>query len=128
LAAAGLAAFALLITARTLTPDSRGYGTHEQLGLAPCGFARLTGLKCPTCGATTAWAHAVRGELPAALAANVGGTVLCGLAMIGAPWALASAAARRWLIGRPTAKGLLILGSAWLAVTLLDWAQRLASG
>jgi hypothetical protein len=128
LAAVGLAAFALLVMARTLTPDSRGYGTHEQLGLAACGFARLTGVKCPTCGATTAWAHTVRGELPAALAANVGGTVLCGLAMIGTLWAFVSAATGRWLIGRPTAKGLLILGSAWLSVTLLDWAQRLASG
>jgi hypothetical protein len=128
LAAVGLAAWALLITARTLTPDPRGYGTHEQLGLAPCGFARATGLRCPTCGTTTAWAYALRGELPAALSANAGGTVLCGLAMIGATWALVSAAFGRPLVGRPTARMLLTVGSAWLAVTLLDWAHRLASG
>lgn len=128
MAAIGLAALCLLGTARRLTPDPRGYGTHEQLGLAPCGFARMTGVACPTCGTTTAWSHALRGELPAALAANAGGTVICGLAIVAAPWALASAAAGRWLLGRPTVKGLLIVGSAWLAVTLLDWLQRLVSG
>jgi hypothetical protein len=128
LAAIGLGAVSLLFTARRLTPDPRGYGTHEQLGLAPCGFARMTGMACPTCGTTTAWSHTLRGYVPAALSANAGGTVLCGLAIVAAPWALASAAAGRSLLGRPTAKGLLIVGSAWLAVTLLDWAQRLASG
>lgn len=53
------ACLALLIVASTLTPDSRGHGTHEQLGLAPCGWAAATGWPCATCGMTTSFASAV---------------------------------------------------------------------
>jgi hypothetical protein len=39
----------------TLNPDPRGIGTHEQLGMAPCGWAQgPEGIPCPTCGVTTA--------------------------------------------------------------------------
>lgn len=39
----------------TLKPDPRGIGTHEQLGMAPCGWAQgPEGIPCPTCGVTTA--------------------------------------------------------------------------
>lgn len=34
-------------------PDSRGHGTHEQLGMAPCSWPRLHGMPCATCGVTT---------------------------------------------------------------------------
>jgi hypothetical protein len=128
LAALGLAAIGLLATAWRLTPDPRGYGTHEQLGLAPCGFARLTGLRCPTCGTTTAWSYAMRGRLPAAVSASAGGTMLCGITLLAAPWTLASATVGHWLGVKPSAKVLLTMGSAWLAVTLLGWAQRLVAG
>ncbi len=128
LAVIGLAALMLVATARSLDPDPRGFGTHEQLGLGACGFTRLTGWRCPTCGMTTAWAHATRGNLRAALAANGGGTVLLLLCVMTAPWLLASAAAGRWLGGRPSAAVLLGIGGAWLAVTVLDWLRRLATG
>jgi hypothetical protein len=127
LAVIGLAALALVATARTLTPDPRGYGTHEQLGLGACGFTRLTGWRCMTCGMTTAWSHATRGDLSAALAANGGGTVLLLMTVATAPWLLASAAIGRWLGGRPQASVLLAIGGAWLAVTVLDWLRRIAS-
>lgn len=48
---------AVIITARFLTPDPSGHGTHTQLGLPPCGFLVLTGCPCPGCGLTTAFAH-----------------------------------------------------------------------
>jgi Protein of unknown function (DUF2752) len=38
-----------------LHPDPRGIGTHEQLGMEPCGWAQgPDGIPCPTCGVTTA--------------------------------------------------------------------------
>jgi hypothetical protein len=46
----GFGLIALLATARWLTPDARGLGTHEQLGLPPCGFYLWYGLPCPSCG------------------------------------------------------------------------------
>jgi len=49
--------FAVILTARILTPDPSGHGTHTQLGLPPCGFLVLTGCPCPGCGLTTAFAH-----------------------------------------------------------------------
>ncbi|MDH3727015.1 MAG: DUF2752 domain-containing protein [Myxococcales bacterium] len=59
LAAGGIA---VLAAATWIEPDPRGYGTHTQLGLPPCGFLALTGFRCPGCGLTTAFAYGIRGE------------------------------------------------------------------
>ncbi|MGB2988156.1 MAG: DUF2752 domain-containing protein [Phycisphaerae bacterium] len=64
---------ALLSVAAWLTPDTRGLGTHEQFGHPPCTVVLLTGYPCPTCGMTTAFAHAVRGELLSAFHAQPAG-------------------------------------------------------
>jgi hypothetical protein len=75
-AAAFLACAAVLGLAWRITPDPRGYGTHEQLGLAPCGMIIMTGLPCPTCGMTTAFAHTVRGQWARAFLAQPSGFIL----------------------------------------------------
>lgn len=74
---------AVLGLALYVRPDPRGYGTHEQLGGGPCGMLVMTGLPCPTCGMTTAFAHAVRGQWWRALRAQPAGFVLA-LATVGA--------------------------------------------
>jgi hypothetical protein len=114
-----------LVTARTLDPDVRGYGTHEQLGWSPCWFRKAVGRPCPVCGMTTAWAYAVRGEALAAVTANSSGAVVCGMAAIAGPWLIASAAAGRWLIAKPTPRITLTIATALFALALLDWARRL---
>jgi hypothetical protein len=43
----------LSLAAFVLDPDGRGIGTHEQLGLPPCGFVEMAGGPCPSCGFTT---------------------------------------------------------------------------
>ena len=83
LAALALALLALLVTAGILTPDARGHGTHQQLGLPPCTFYLIFQRPCPACGMTTSWAWLLRGEIGHALAANAGGTLLAGLSLAG---------------------------------------------
>jgi hypothetical protein len=64
---------ALLAIGAWLRPDPSGMGTHRQFGLPPCTMVVLVGYPCPTCGMTTAFAHAVRGELLAAFNAQPAG-------------------------------------------------------
>jgi len=53
----------VLSLAAWLRPDSTGVGTHEQLKLEPCVWLSAVGHPCPTCGMTTAFAHAANGSL-----------------------------------------------------------------
>jgi len=45
------------------TPDERGFGTHEQLGIQPCITLELWGVPCPGCGVTTSVTLAAQGKL-----------------------------------------------------------------
>jgi hypothetical protein len=70
-----LACLAVLVVASTLTPDARGHGTHEQLGLNPCGWAAATGYPCATCGMTTSFVCAVGRDWIGSLKAQPMGTL-----------------------------------------------------
>ncbi|MEZ5964425.1 MAG: DUF2752 domain-containing protein [Planctomycetota bacterium] len=60
LAATVVLSAALVVAALlAVEPDARGYGTHEQLGLRPCGWPEHYGMPCPTCGVTTAACYLV---------------------------------------------------------------------
>lgn len=72
-----------LVVAATLEPAAGGLGTHRQLGLPACGWPVAFGLPCVTCGMTTAFAHAVRGELLASLWAQPAGALLAFLSALG---------------------------------------------
>jgi len=76
--AAGLlaAVVALFTVAAGLHPHGAGLGVHQQLGLPPCGFVTMTGLPCPTCGMTTAFAYTVHGHWLAAARAQAAGFLL----------------------------------------------------
>jgi hypothetical protein len=120
----GLGILGLLVTASRLEPDPRGFGTHEQLGLTPCSFYRWTGRLCPTCGATTAWAHLLNGNWAAAVRANLAATMTAGLALIAEPWLLVSAVWGRWVGFRPSPRGLLTGATVLAAVAVMDWLGR----
>ena len=62
----------VLLLAAWMEPSSRGLGTHLQLGLAPCGWVAYGGIPCPSCGMTTAFAHATDGNLLGALRLHLG--------------------------------------------------------
>ncbi|MEE8154678.1 MAG: DUF2752 domain-containing protein [Phycisphaerales bacterium] len=75
--AVALAAATILGLAAYLDPSPTGLGTHTQLPAMPtCGWIVTMDLPCPTCGMTTAFAHAANGNLLAALGAQPLGAVL----------------------------------------------------
>jgi hypothetical protein len=108
-----------------LKPDERGFGTHQQLGLPPCTFKVLAGVRCPSCGMTTAWSNLMRGRMTQAAAANMGGVAL-GVTAVGlGPWALVSGIRGRWLWGRPRDSFTVAVMSGIVGVTLIDWGVRI---
>jgi len=46
-----------------LKPSLYGHGTHQQLGLPPCGSVLLFHRPCPGCGLTTSFTNTVHGHL-----------------------------------------------------------------
>ena len=76
--------------------------THRQLGLPPCTFKQLTGYPCPSCGMTSSFALAVRGDLWNSVRANFVGTMLALGCLAFIPWAAASALKGRLLGVRNT--------------------------
>jgi len=77
--------------ARSLNPyeengQPRRWGTHQQLGLPPCSFQRLTGWPCPSCGLTTSFSLLMHGDWRAALVVNPVGPVMVLLAVAMAIW------------------------------------------
>jgi Protein of unknown function (DUF2752) len=75
-----LGCLAVLLIAAGLHADASGAGTHEQIGLPPCGFLTITGKPCATCGMTTAFAHAAEGRLLTAFITQPMGLLLALLA------------------------------------------------
>jgi hypothetical protein len=78
-ASIALICLAVLMTAAWLTPDPHGMGTHQQLGLRPCGMMEQFGLPCPTCGYTTSFSLFVRGRLLSSAINQPGGFATAGL-------------------------------------------------
>jgi hypothetical protein len=77
-----LAATGVLGLAAWLEPSPTGLGTHSQLNLPPCGWIVTMDLPCPTCGMSTAFAHAADGHLLQALHAQpLGGLLAIAIAM-----------------------------------------------
>ena len=71
-----LACATVLGMAMWLSPNTRGHGTHTKLGLPECGMLVTTGLPCATCGMTTAFSHAVHGQLASAFTVQPAGALL----------------------------------------------------
>ena len=121
---ATLALASPLAIATRLQPSPSGLGTHQQLGLPPCTIRVLWGIRCPSCGMTTSWAYAVRGQWGEALQANASGLLLA-VACAAAVLVMASATfvgrwpSRSWMVA-----GLWSVSVIWL-IALAEWAYRL---
>jgi hypothetical protein len=124
---AGLALVAGFGLSGRLSPDPRGYGTHQQLGLPGCTFQMLTQWPCPSCGGTTAFAHFVRGQWPSAVRANAAAFMLALVCAVLIPWSWASAASGRAIgIDNPE-RTVLMLVIAMSLLFALQWGVNLLS-
>ena len=125
LAVSGLSLLGLFGVARFLSPDPSGFGTHEQLGMMPCGFKLMFGIPCPSCGMTTSWSWLVRGEISHACQTHFGGVLLgvfCGVLAIGS---IASGIRGRWFPCLPSGFWWgLVLGGIGVAI-LGTWFLKL---
>lgn len=122
---AAIAIWTVLGLSVWLDPDPRGIGTHEQLGLPPCGFVQVfDGVPCPSCGFTTTYALAAHLRPVEALKNQPFGFALFLLTVAAAPlssWAAARGVSlfevtERWPWGR------IFVG--FLALWLLAWAYK----
>lgn len=123
----GLGLVTTLGIALWLKPAANGYGTHTQLGLAPCTMTQMAGIRCPSCGMTTSWAYFVRGRVIEAAKTNSGGTLLAALAAMCGPWLLVSGLAGRWFWRRPNEWVAVGVAVSVVVVTLADWGYRLCT-
>jgi hypothetical protein len=118
---------AVLAVARWLSPSPRGVGTHEQLGLPPCLFLKLTGLPCLSCGLTTSFAHAARLHFMEALVTQPFGLLAFCITILLVPLAGYLIYARvpwpRIIYARAASPVLYAL----LALYLLSWAYKLVA-
>lgn len=118
----------LLLVAAWLTPADTGMGSHRQLGFPPCSMLTLIGYPCPTCGMTTAFAHAVRGELRSAFNAQPAGLALALMTVIAASLSLSivitgNVWAVNWYRVSPTR---VILAAILLVLT--GWGYKVVAG
>lgn len=113
-----------LIVASRLIPDSRGLGTHQQLGLPPCSMRMLFGIRCPGCGMTTSWAYFTQGEWLASAQANVAGFLLAWFSL-----AVTVIAVRSVVTGCPPSIRIqqvaTLSGVAIMVVAFMNWGWRL---
>jgi len=120
---AGLASvcIAVLAVAAALTPDPRGHGTHEKLGMPPCLTATLFHIPCPFCGMTTSFAWMAHGHPRKAFTVQPAGVLgfvatafaaplFASLALTGLRLPRAPRNLRRWA----WCTVLIVLGAGWL--------------
>ncbi len=124
----GAALLCPLAAARLLSPDGREYGTHEQFGLPPCTMVVLFGIRCPTCGSTTAFAHMARGELIESFRANAAGALAALLSVPVGLWVCLAAIRGRWPIAAPNGAAAVAVAVGLLAIACVDWVIRLCLG
>jgi len=115
----------LLILAASIDPDRRGHGTHEQLGLPPCGIVEMYDVPCPSCGYTTTFAYAIRMRWIAAIVNQPFAFIVFLFTLAGIPTAL-RVIVRRWSIlytsqSWPWTR--IVLGgiALWLAAWAYKW-------
>lgn len=115
-----------LVIGASLSPDGRGHGTHEQLGLTPCLWAARLDAPCPTCGMTTAVSSASTGDLGGAFATQPLGALIAVGAAAGL-WgclhaAIGGSRVQGLFAGVTTARAMWVVG----ALAAAAWVYKIA--
>lgn len=121
-----LPCFLVLGVAWWLSPSSKGYGTHRQLGLPVCSWIRDKGIPCPTCGMTTSVTAMAHGDVAKAFEAQPFGIVLTIGLLCGAVVGLTQVLSGRNILGRLRFRLWWVL--AILGGGLAGWGIKLAWG
>lgn len=124
-AVVAIASIALIATAASLAPSAQGHSTHTQLGLSACAWPILYDTPCPTCGMTTAFAHAADTSPVQAFQTQPFGALIA-LAAASAFWICLHTALTASLAA-PTALSLLTPRSLYilLALALVAWVYKI---
>jgi hypothetical protein len=116
----------LLVLSASLRADARGHGTHQQLGLPPCGWVVAFKKPCMTCGMTTAFAFVATGEVRRGFVVQPAGALLA-VGVAGLFWVCLYVAATG---SRVLEVGGTLLRPRWLLVfagiILAAWAYKWA--
>jgi sugar phosphate permease len=102
-------------------------GTHEALGLSPCGWIAGFGIPCPTCGMTTSFSLAVRGSLWASFRVQPMGcalAVLTAAAAVTCAYVAATGSRIGHVLGARITPRVLVVGAA---LALLAWGYKVAA-
>ncbi len=126
-AGVAVAAAALLGVAAWLDASPQGLGTHAQLNLPPCGWILAMDLPCPTCGMTTAFAHAADGNLVGSFVAQPMGAVLAvatAIALLVGTYTVATGSRIAALFGRLcNRRAAWLIGTAFVAA----WVYKIVA-
>ncbi len=115
----------MFVLASTLSPDPSGMGTHEQLGLPPCGLKALFEIPCPACGMTTSWVWFCHGHWLRSAQSNLGGFMMALLALPAAAWFLTSAFQGHWKAWFPRPFVIAGFMAVTLVAAIIQWLFRL---
>jgi hypothetical protein len=122
----GIGLLTALLLASRLTPDARGWGTHEQLGLPRCTLLAATGLRCPACGMTTSWSYVTHGQWANAFKTHVAGTLLAPVAAVVSLAAMALAArGKAWRVNENVVVGVVVAATGLI---VCEWIVRVMVG
>lgn len=108
-----------------LKPDSRGFGTHQQLGLPPCQFRQYIGVSCPHCGMTTSFSNFVRGRFSDAWKANPAGIPLAAICLCCIPFFACVSVMGRWIFTDRPFWWFLLISISYLSLAFVVWILRL---
>jgi hypothetical protein len=107
-----------------LTPDSRGFGTHQQLGMPACSFQLITGIKCPHCGLTTSFSWFIRGQFEKSFRANPAGLVLA-IASVGILiWTIVVNIRGAFVITNAPGRDAMFGFGIWVLLSIVIWVFR----